>query len=48
MHSHPAAQYHNWLEPAGAVGLLGRISENSPLTPEHTLLLPDQDFFFFQ
>jgi len=34
-----AAQYRNWFEPAGAVQLLRRISDNSPLTPEHTQML---------
>ena len=33
------AQYRNWFEPAGAVQLLRRISDNSPLTPEHTQML---------
>lgn len=32
-------QYRNWFEPAGAVQLLRRISDNSPLTPEHTHML---------
>jgi beta-lactamase class A len=32
-------QYRNWFEPAGAVQLLRRISENSPLTDEHTRIL---------
>jgi beta-lactamase class A len=32
-------QYRNWWEPAGAVQLLRRISDRSPLTPEHTRLL---------
>ena len=32
-------QYRNWFEPAGAVQLLRRISDNSPLNPEHTKLL---------
>ncbi len=35
------AQYRNWLEPAAAVELLRRISDNSPLTPEHTQALLD-------
>jgi beta-lactamase class A len=39
LHSDVAAQYRNWFEPAGAVHLLRRISDNSPLTPEHTELL---------
>jgi beta-lactamase class A len=34
-----ALQYRNWFEPAGAVQLLQRISDNSPLTPEHTRML---------
>jgi beta-lactamase class A len=33
------AQYRNWFEPAAAVQLLRRISDNSPLTPEHTQTL---------
>jgi beta-lactamase class A len=33
------AQYRNWFEPAGAVQLLRRMSDNSPLTPEHTRIL---------
>jgi beta-lactamase class A len=35
------AQYRNWLEPAAAVQSLRRISDNSPLTPEHTQTLLD-------
>jgi beta-lactamase class A len=34
-----ALQYRNWFEPAGAVQLLRRISDDSPLTPEHTQML---------
>jgi beta-lactamase class A len=34
-----ATQYRNWFEPAGAVQLLRRISDNSPLTVEHTQML---------
>jgi beta-lactamase class A len=34
-----AAQYRDWFEPAGAIQLLRRISENSPITPEHTRML---------
>ena len=34
-----AAQYRNWFEPAGAAQLLRRISDNAPLTPEHTRIL---------
>jgi beta-lactamase class A len=33
------AQYRNWFEPAGAVQLLRRISDNSPLTAEHMRIL---------
>jgi beta-lactamase class A len=36
-----AAQYRNWFEPAAAVQLLRRISDNSPLTPQHTQILFD-------
>jgi beta-lactamase class A len=32
-------QYRNWFEPTSAVKLLRRISDDSPLTPEHTQLL---------
>lgn len=39
LHRDPTAQYRNWFEPAGAVQLLGLISDHSPLTPEHTQLL---------
>jgi beta-lactamase class A len=34
-----AVQYRNWLEPAGAVQLLRRISDDSPLTAEHKRML---------
>lgn len=34
-----AAQYRNWFEPAGAVQLLRRINDNSPLTAGHTEML---------
>jgi beta-lactamase class A len=34
-----AVQYRNWFEPAGAVELLRRISDDSPLTAEHTRML---------
>jgi beta-lactamase class A len=34
-----ALQYRNWFEPAAAVQLLRRISDNSPLSPEHTRML---------
>jgi beta-lactamase class A len=39
LHHEVSAQYRNWFEPAGAVQLLRRINDNSPLTPEHTALL---------
>lgn len=39
LHRETALQYRNWFEPAGAVELLSRIAGNSPLTPEHTVLL---------
>jgi beta-lactamase class A len=39
LHHEVLAQYRNWFEPAGAVQLLRRISDNSPLTSEHTDLL---------
>jgi len=39
LHRDPSAQYRNWLEPAGAVELLRRLGEHSPLTAEHTQLL---------
>ena len=39
LHLQVSAQYRNWFEPAGAVQLLRRISDNSPLTSEHTDLL---------
>jgi beta-lactamase class A len=39
LHHNRKAQYRNWFEPAGAVQLLRRINDNSPLTPEHTQLL---------
>lgn len=39
LHHDVSAQYRNWFAPAGAVQLLRRISDNSPLTPEHTDLL---------
>lgn len=35
-----SAQYRNWFQPVGAVQLLRRISDNSPLTSAHTELLP--------
>jgi beta-lactamase class A len=39
LHRDAALQYRNWLEPQGAVQLLRRISDHSPLTPAHTALL---------
>jgi beta-lactamase class A len=39
LHHEVALQYRNWFEPAGAVQLLRKISDNSPLTPQHTDLL---------
>ena len=39
LHQEVSAQYRNWFEPAGAVQLLRRVSDNSPLTIEHTDLL---------
>jgi len=39
LHHEVSAQYRNWFEPGGAVQLLRRISDNSPLTLEHTDLL---------
>lgn len=41
LHQEVAAQYRNWFEPSGAVQLLRRISDNSPLTPKNTALLLD-------
>jgi len=39
LHRDETLEYRNWFEPAGAVQLLRRISDHSPLTPEHTDLL---------
>jgi beta-lactamase class A len=39
LHRDVSAQYRNWFEPAGAVQLLRRINDASPLTREHTDLL---------
>lgn len=39
LHHDVSAQYRNWFAPAGAVQMLRRISDNSPLTREHTDLL---------
>ncbi|MGI8772269.1 MAG: class A beta-lactamase [Acidobacteriaceae bacterium] len=41
LHRDAALQYRNWFEPQGAVQLLRRISDHSPLTAEHTGLLLD-------
>lgn len=41
MHREVSVQYRNWFEPQGAVELLRRISDHSPLTAEHTGLLLD-------
>jgi beta-lactamase class A len=39
LHHEVAAQYRNWFEPASAVQFLRRLSDNSPITTEHTALL---------
>jgi beta-lactamase class A len=39
LHHDVSAQYRNWFEPAGAVQLLRAISDNSPLTRDHTDML---------
>lgn len=39
LHRDVAAQYRNWFEPASAVKLLRRVSDDSPLSAEHTALL---------
>jgi beta-lactamase class A len=39
LHQDVSAQYRNWFEPAGAVQLLLKISDNTLLTPEDTELL---------
>jgi len=39
LHRDVSAQYRNWFEAAGAVQLLRRLSDKSPLTAEHTELL---------
>jgi beta-lactamase class A len=39
LHRRGSAQYRNWFEPAGAVQLLRKIRDDSPLTREHTDLL---------
>ena len=39
LHRDMPLQYRNWFEPQGAVQLLRRISDHSPLSSEHTELL---------
>ena len=39
LHRDHSLQYRNWFEPQGAVRLLRRISDHSPLTEEHTAML---------
>ena len=39
LHHETRLQYRNWFEPRGAVQLLRKIGDDSPLTPEHTALL---------
>jgi beta-lactamase class A len=39
LHHEVSAQYRNWFEPTGAVQLLRRINDHSPLAAEHTDLL---------
>jgi len=39
LHRELAAQYRNWFEPRGAVQLLRRLVDDSPLMPEHTALV---------
>ena len=39
LHREKAAQYRNWFEPAGAVQLLRRLNDDSPLSRDHTKLL---------
>jgi beta-lactamase class A len=39
MHRDAQLQYRNWFEPAGAVQLLRRLQDRSPLDAEHTKLL---------
>ncbi len=39
LHREMPLQYRNWFEPRGAVQLLRRIADRSPLTAEHTALL---------
>lgn len=41
LHRDTPLQYRNWFEPQGAVQLLRKISDHSPLTAEHTGLLLD-------
>lgn len=39
LHHDMLAQYRNWFEPAGAVQLLRRLADRSPLTQKHTSIL---------
>jgi len=39
LHRDVNAQYRNWFSPRGAAQLLRRISDHSPISPEHTALL---------
>jgi beta-lactamase class A len=41
LHDDAKVQYRNWFEPIGAVELLRRISDNSPLRDENTKLLQE-------
>ncbi len=41
LHRELPLQYRNWFEPRGAVQLLRRLADHSPLTAEHTALLFD-------
>ena len=41
LHRETSLQYRNWFEPRGAVQLLRKISDHSPLSAEHTALLLD-------
>lgn len=39
LHREMSALYRNWFEPAGAVQLLRKLNDDTPLTPEHHQLL---------
>jgi beta-lactamase class A len=41
LHRETSLQYRNWFEPRGAVQLLRKISDHSPLSAEHTALVLD-------